>query len=61
MAYVSEYGNYGVEEVFVFDGDKLTPRQWDILGELIDEDKLPYVAEIIAGNDVSEFEEGFDE
>lgn len=56
MAYVSEYGNWGVEEILTFDADKLTEHQWHILDELADYDKLPYVWTILRGDDVSEWE-----
>ena len=47
MAYVSEYGNYGAEEVLVFDPTELTVAQWDTLAEITDSEKLDYVKAII--------------
>jgi hypothetical protein len=56
MAYVSEYGNYGGENIIVFDDDLLTPKQWEILGIVNDYDKIDYVQAIIDGRDLSEWE-----
>lgn len=57
MAYVSEYGNYGTEEVITFGEDLLTPHQWEYLECVPDELKMTYVRLILEGEDVSEFEE----
>jgi len=57
MAYVSEYGNWGNEEVLVFSENDLTQSQWGLLIELPDNDKINYVKAIIAGEDTSEWEE----
>lgn len=57
MAYVSEYGNYGVEDVFMFDYNRLTVEQWDTLAELPDSVKMNYVRAIVNGADLSEFED----
>lgn len=43
MAYVSEYGNYGAERILVFDSGDLNEEHWNILSELPDHDKLPFV------------------
>lgn len=59
MAYVSEYGNYGVEDVVTFGEDLLTPHQWHVLSEISDMDKFEYVQNILEGNDVSEWEEPY--
>ena len=39
MAYVSEYGNYGAEDVISFDTTDLTIDQWETLSELTDTEK----------------------
>jgi len=58
MAYVSEYGNWGSEEVLVFDEGLLTPRQWNTLDELCDRDKLPYVKAIMNDENTEKWELG---
>ena len=55
MAYVSEYGNYGEEDVLMFDASRLTDEQWAVLSELPDYDKIGYVKKILQGIDVSEY------
>lgn len=57
MAYVSEYGNWGQEQVLVFDENILTEEQWENLDILPDRDKMSYVKAIINGEDLSEWEE----
>lgn len=58
MAYVSEQGNWGQEEVLVFDESQLTPRQWNTLDELCDSDKLPYVKAIMNDENTEQWELG---
>jgi hypothetical protein len=58
MAYVSEYGNWGQEEVLVFDDALLTEEQFEILDEVSDYSKMSYVKAIINGDDLSYWEEG---
>jgi hypothetical protein len=58
MAYVSEYGNWGQEEVLVFDDSLLTEEQFEILDEVSDYSKMSYVKAIINGDDLSYWEEG---
>ena len=58
MAYVSEYGNWGQEKVLVFDDALLTEEQFEILDEVSDYSKMPYVKAIINGDDLSYWEEG---
>ena len=50
MAYVSEYGNYGEEDVLMFDASRLTDEQWATLQELPDYDKMPYVKKTLQDN-----------
>ena len=59
MAYVSEYGNYGEEEVLMFDATLLTDEQWATLQELPDYDKLPYVQKIVRFAKLRKLDEEF--
>jgi hypothetical protein len=56
MAYVSNYGNWGQEDVIVFEDDDLTEEQWEMLDELPDYEKMPYVEAVLAGDDLSKWE-----
>lgn len=56
MAYVSNYGNWGQEEVIVFEDDDLTEEQWEMLDELPDYEKMLYVEAVLAGDDLSKWE-----
>ena len=56
MAYVSNYGNWGQEEVIVFNEEDLTEEQWAMLDELPDYEKMPYVEAVLAGDDLSQWE-----
>lgn len=56
-AYISEYGNWGMEEVLILDENDLTSAQWLNVEDLPDYDKLPYAKAILAGEDTSEWEE----
>jgi hypothetical protein len=58
MAYVSEYGNWGQEQVLVFDDSLLTEEQFEILDEVSDYSKMSYVKAIINGDDLAYWEEG---
>jgi hypothetical protein len=60
MGYVSKYGNWGAEDVLIFDDAELSTAQWEILDILPDSEKLNYVQAIIDGLDLSEWEEGWD-
>lgn len=57
MAYISEYGNWGNEEVLVLDDNALTSDQWQLIDELADSDKLNYAKAILASADLSEWEQ----
>jgi hypothetical protein len=57
MGYVSEHGNWGTEEVLVFDDGELTTKQWELLDILPDSDKIKYVQALLDGEDVSEWED----
>jgi hypothetical protein len=58
MAYVSEYGNWGQEQVLVFDDSLLTEEQFEILDEVSDYSKMSYVKAIINADDLAYWEEG---
>lgn len=50
MAYVSEYGNWGREQVLMFSDEDLSQEQWETLDELPDYDKLAFVKSVLASN-----------
>ena len=56
MAYVTEDGNFGGDEILEFKEDQLSKKQWELLDELSDEDRLPFVRAVLAGEDLSEWE-----
>jgi hypothetical protein len=56
MGYVTADGNYGGDEVLVFPHKLLTEKQWDILGECSDYDRINYVKAILNGDDLEEWE-----
>ena len=61
-AWISEDGSYSAgNELITFDGDELTDRQWEILSELSDSERIIYAIAIIDGQDVSEWEDEFDD
>jgi len=55
--YVTADGNYGGDELIVFERDALTEKQWDLLGEFNDSSRIDYVHRILNGEDVSDMEE----
>lgn len=57
MGYVSRHGNWGTEDVLVFDDGELTDKQWELLDILPDSDKMKYVQALLDGEDVSEWED----
>lgn len=54
-AYVSEYGNWGLEEVLILDENDLTSEEWQNVEDLPDYDKLPFVKAVLAGEDTSKW------
>jgi hypothetical protein len=56
MAYISEYGNWGNEEVLILDEGDLTSDQWQLVEELPDSEKLPYAKAVLAGDPLSDWE-----
>lgn len=57
MGYVSRYGNWGTEDVLIFDDGELTTKQWELLDILPDSEKIKYVQALLDGEDVSEWED----
>tara|TARA_B110000503_G_scaffold42486_1_gene69582 strand:+ start:34 stop:207 length:174 start_codon:yes stop_codon:yes gene_type:complete len=57
MAYISEYGNWGNEEILIVGDNEFTSEQWQRIDELPDNDKLNYAKAIIAGADLAEWED----
>lgn len=61
IAWISEDGSYSAgNELITFDGDLLTDKQWDILGDLPDSERIIYAIAVIDGQDLSEWEDEFD-
>ena len=56
MAYISEYGNWGSEEVLILAESDLTSDQWQLVEDLPDSDKLPYAKAVLAGAPLSEWD-----
>ena len=56
MGYVTADGNYGGDEILVFPHKLLTQKQWDILGECSDYERITYVKAILNGDDLEEWE-----
>lgn len=56
MAYISEYGNWGNEEVLILDEGDLTSDQWQLVEELPDSEKLSYAKAVLAGDPLSDWE-----
>lgn len=52
-AYVTEEGTYGGDKIFLFDSSSLNDNQWEMLTDMSDRDRLPYVQAIIAKDDVA--------
>jgi hypothetical protein len=61
-AWISEDGSYSAgNELITFDADLLTDKQWDILSDLPDTERIIYAIAVIDGQDVSEWEDEYDE
>lgn len=54
--YVTEYGNYGQDEIIIFKKDALTEKQWEHLSIETDANRIVYIAKILKGWDVSDME-----
>ena len=61
IGWISEDGSYSQgNELITFDGDLITDKQWDIISCLSDSERIIYAIAIIDGQDVSEWEDEFD-
>lgn len=61
IAWISEDGSFSQgNELITFDSTELTDRQWEILSELSDSERIIYAIAVIDGQDVSEWEDEFD-
>lgn len=61
VAWISEDGSYSAgNELITFDGDLLTDKQWEILSCLSDSERIIYAIAVIDGQDVSEWEDEYD-
>lgn len=52
-AYVTEDGTYGGEKFLAFDSDALNDNQWEMLTDMADRDRLPYVEAILDKNNIA--------
>jgi hypothetical protein len=60
-AWISEDGSFSQEnELITFDTDLLTERQWEIVDQLSDSERIIYAIAVIDGQDVSEWEDEYD-
>jgi hypothetical protein len=57
VLYVTADGNYGSDAIVLIDPKALTDEQYEVLSELSDNDRLPYVTAILNGGDLSYYEE----
>jgi AAA+ superfamily predicted ATPase len=56
-AYISADGSYSASEnTITFDGDLLTDKQWEVVSELPDSERIIYALAVFDGEDVSEWE-----
>lgn len=61
IAWISEDGSYSAgNEIITFEAHELTDRQWEILDQLSDGERIIYAIAVIDGQDVSEWEDEFD-
>ena len=49
FGYVTADGNYGSDEILLFDYGSITEKQWENLGELSDDERIKYVRAILSG------------
>lgn len=56
-AWVDADGSYGIGEIILFDQDDITQKQWERLSNMRDNSKFDYIAAIMHGEDLSEWEE----
>jgi len=58
--WVSADGSYGCGSVTVFDPDMLSEFQWQVLDNLADSDKQPYIKAVIEKQDLSQWESDYE-
>ena len=57
LAWISEDGSFsGGNQLITFDPSLLTFRQWELLMELPDSERIIYALAVLDGEDVSEWE-----
>lgn len=56
-AWVEADGTYGVGAIITFSPSDLSDRQWNVLENLGDNDRLDYVQAIMAGEPTAQWEE----
>lgn len=61
MSYVSADGNYGSDEILVFPYHALTESQWDLVMELSDSNRLPFIYAVVNGQDTSAWDQDWDQ
>jgi hypothetical protein len=59
VGWVSADGSYGYGSVTVFDPNTVTDFQWQVLDNLADSDKQPYIRAIINGENLTEWESDY--
>jgi hypothetical protein len=57
MAYVDADGSYGSGALAVFHPDRLTDKQWGLLANLRDSERIEYVFAILNDKDLSYWED----
>lgn len=62
IAWISEDGSYSAgNEIIFFKGNELALYQWDILSTLPDSERIIYAMAVINGEDVSDWEDEFED
>lgn len=57
-AWISEDGSWsGGNELITFDYDELTDKQWELVAELPDSERILYAIAVIDGQDLTDWEQ----
>jgi hypothetical protein len=56
-AWVADDGSYGTSLLTTFNPEDLTFEQWDIVGNLPDSERLPFIQAVLNGSDLTEWDE----
>jgi hypothetical protein len=56
-AWADTDGSYGTSLLITFNPEDLTFEQWDIVGNLPDSERLPFIQAVLDGADLSEWDE----